>query len=171
MTSSSDSDKDNVDGKSDSDKDNKADNNKDVILIYDESGTFSDIQIIQAAFDDMKVEKVSSESELKDKVSESPEFCSVLLVIPVMALISINLGTNIITETGRTREEIIVRNINGVSRADILKRMIACGIEIEHFETYKPSLNVFKIACKCYISLIYYRYVTTELLYITHLVA
>lgn len=55
----SDSDKDNVDGKSDSDKDNKADNNKDVILIYDESGTFSDIQIIQAAFDDMKVEKVS----------------------------------------------------------------------------------------------------------------
>lgn len=42
----SDSDKDNVDGKSDSDKDNKADNNKDVILIYDESGTFSDIQII-----------------------------------------------------------------------------------------------------------------------------
>ena len=66
----SDSDKDNVDGKSDSDKDNKADNNKDVILIYDESGTFSDIQIIQAAFDDMKVEKVSSESELKDKVSD-----------------------------------------------------------------------------------------------------
>ena len=52
----SDSDKDNVDGKSDSDKDNKADNNKDVILIYDESGTFSDIQIIQAAFDDMKVD-------------------------------------------------------------------------------------------------------------------
>ena len=46
----SDSDKDNVDGKSDSDKDNKADNNKDVIL--------------------MKVEKVSSESELKDKVSD-----------------------------------------------------------------------------------------------------
>ena len=31
---------------------------------------FSDIQIIQAAFDDMKVEKVSSESELKDKVSD-----------------------------------------------------------------------------------------------------
>lgn len=49
--------------------------------------------------------------------------------------------SDIITETGRTREEIIVRNINGVSRADILKRMIACGIEIEHFETYKPSLN------------------------------
>ena len=30
--------------------------------------------------------------------------------------------SDIITETGRTREEIIVRNINGVSRADILKR-------------------------------------------------
>ena len=49
--------------------------------------------------------------------------------------------SDIITETGRTREEIIVRNINGVSRADILKRMIASGIEIEHFESYKPSLN------------------------------
>lgn len=35
----SDSDKDNSDGKSNSDKDNKADNNKDVILIYDESGS------------------------------------------------------------------------------------------------------------------------------------
>ena len=53
----SDSDKDNSDGKSNSDKDNKADNNKDVILIYDESGVFEDVELIQAAFDDMKIEK------------------------------------------------------------------------------------------------------------------
>ena len=66
----SDSDKDNSDGKSNSDKDNKADNNKDVILIYDESGVFEDVELIQAAFDDMKIEKESSESALKDRVSK-----------------------------------------------------------------------------------------------------
>lgn len=66
----SDSDKDNSDGKSNSDKDNKADNNKDVILIYDESDVFEDVELIQAAFDDMKIEKESSESALKDRVSK-----------------------------------------------------------------------------------------------------
>ena len=28
-----------------------------------------------------------------------------------------------------------------LSRADILKRIVDCGIDVEHFETYKPSLN------------------------------
>lgn len=45
----SDSDKDNSDGKSNSDKDNKADNNKDVILIYDESDVFEDVELIQGS--------------------------------------------------------------------------------------------------------------------------
>ena len=49
--------------------------------------------------------------------------------------------SDIIVETGRTREELIVRNISGVSRSDILKRMIECDIDVEHFESYKPSLN------------------------------
>ena len=49
--------------------------------------------------------------------------------------------SDIIVETGRTREELIVRNISGVSRSDILKRIIECDIDVEHFESYKPSLN------------------------------
>ena len=73
----SDSDKDNSDGKSNSDKDNKADdNNKDVILIYDESGVFEDVELIQAAFDDMKIEKESSESALKNRVSKEEVYAN-----------------------------------------------------------------------------------------------
>ena len=51
--------------------------------------------------------------------------------------------SDIITETGRTkRGDLFVRNIKWRVKGRIfLKRMIACGIEIEHFETYKPSLN------------------------------
>ena len=49
--------------------------------------------------------------------------------------------SDIIAETGRTREDIIIKNISAASRADILKRIVDCGIDVEHFETYKPSLN------------------------------
>lgn len=35
------------------------------MLIYDESGALSDIRMLQAAFDDMKVEKEVSEAALK----------------------------------------------------------------------------------------------------------
>ena len=49
--------------------------------------------------------------------------------------------SDIIAETGRTREELIVRNISGVSRSEILRRIIECDIDVEHFESYKPSLN------------------------------
>lgn len=51
--------------------------------------------------------------------------------------------SDIIAETGRTREDIIIKNISAASRADILKRIVDCGIDVEHFETYKPSLNVY----------------------------
>lgn len=57
----------------DNEADNKsdtADEDKDILLIYDESGELSDVQMIQAAFDDMKVEKEVSESALKDKISK-----------------------------------------------------------------------------------------------------
>ena len=37
--------------------------------------------------------------------------------------------------------DIINKNISAASRADILKRIVDCGIDVEHFETYKPSLN------------------------------
>ena len=49
--------------------------------------------------------------------------------------------SDIIVETGRTKEEIIIKNMGGVSRTEILKRIIECNIDVERFETYKPSLN------------------------------
>ena len=36
---------------------------------------------------------------------------------------------------------LLLKNISAASRADILKRIVDCGIDVEHFETYKPSLN------------------------------
>jgi ABC-type Na+ efflux pump permease subunit len=51
------------------DKSDNTDEDKDIMLIYDESGALSDIRMLQAAFDDMKVEKEVSEAALKDKIS------------------------------------------------------------------------------------------------------
>lgn len=42
---------------------------------------------------------------------------------------------------GRTKEDIIVKNIKNISRNEILKKFIDNDIEIEHFDNYKPSLN------------------------------
>lgn len=56
-----------------SDSSDKTDDNndeeKDLMLIYDESGMLSDIQMVQSAFSDMKVEKAASVNTLKDKIS------------------------------------------------------------------------------------------------------
>ena len=43
--------------------------------------------------------------------------------------------------TGRTKEELIIKNVADVSRKQILSKFISENIEIERFETYKPSLN------------------------------
>ena len=51
------------------DKTDNTDEDKDIMLIYDESGALSDIRMLQSAFDDMKVEKEVSEAALKDKIS------------------------------------------------------------------------------------------------------
>ncbi len=58
------------DSKADNDKADKDTGDGNIILIYDESGALSDIQVFQSAFDDMKVEKEVSESALKDKISK-----------------------------------------------------------------------------------------------------
>ncbi len=52
-----------------------------------------------------------------------------------------NTLSDIIEITGKTRNELIVRNIGNVSRKEILTRIMSQNIDIEHFETYKPSLN------------------------------
>lgn len=49
--------------------------------------------------------------------------------------------SDILEITGRTKEELIIKNVEDVSRKQILSKFISENIEIERFETYKPSLN------------------------------
>lgn len=49
--------------------------------------------------------------------------------------------SDILEITGRTKEELIIKNVADVSRKQILSMFISENIEIERFETYKPSLN------------------------------
>ena len=49
--------------------------------------------------------------------------------------------SDILEITGRTKEELIIKNVADVSRKQILSKFISVNIEIERFETYKPSLN------------------------------
>ncbi|MCM1158730.1 MAG: ATP-binding cassette domain-containing protein [Bacteroidales bacterium] len=49
--------------------------------------------------------------------------------------------------TGRKKEEIIVRLLDGVDRKGLLRNLAELEeLEIEHFETYKPSLNDIFVA-------------------------
>lgn len=48
--------------------------------------------------------------------------------------------------TGRTKEELIVRSINNSTRKQLLEKLLANNVDIEHFETYKPSLNDIFVA-------------------------
>ena len=48
--------------------------------------------------------------------------------------------SDILEITGRTKEELIIKNVADVSRKQILSKFISENIEIERFETYKPSL-------------------------------
>lgn len=49
--------------------------------------------------------------------------------------------SDIINVTGQTKEEIIVRANSGVARKNILNGLLELDVDIERFETYKPSLN------------------------------
>ena len=49
--------------------------------------------------------------------------------------------SDILEITGRTKEELIIKNVADVSRKQILSKFISENIEIERFETYKPFLN------------------------------
>ena len=49
--------------------------------------------------------------------------------------------SDILEITGRPKEELIIKNVADVSRKQILSKFISENIEIERFETYKPSLN------------------------------
>ncbi len=50
--------------------DNVSEDELDLILIYDKSGAFSDLSMLEGYFNDVRWEKASSESELKSKVED-----------------------------------------------------------------------------------------------------
>lgn len=53
----------------------------------------------------------------------------------------------LVTVTGRTKEEVIVRLCEGVTRKQLFVALANMEhVEIEHFETYKPSLNDIFVA-------------------------
>lgn len=54
---------------------------------------------------------------------------------------------DLIEVTGKTKNELIVRLVPGVNRMQLLQRLSSMDdLEIEHFETYKPSLNDIFVA-------------------------
>lgn len=54
---------------------------------------------------------------------------------------------DLVTVTGRTKEEVIVRLCDGVTRKQLFVALANMEhVEIEHFETYKPSLNDIFVA-------------------------
>lgn len=48
--------------------------------------------------------------------------------------------------TGKTKEEVIVKLQEGATRKQFLEQLLGDNVEIEHFETYKPSLNDIFVA-------------------------
>ncbi|WP_337472998.1 ATP-binding cassette domain-containing protein [Jutongia sp.] len=55
--------------------------------------------------------------------------------------------SDIVQVTGQTKEDVIVRLNEGVSRRELLAKLSQMeDISIEHFETYKPSLNDIFVA-------------------------
>lgn len=57
-----------------------------------------------------------------------------------------NALAEMVQVTGRTKEELIVRSINNSTRKQLLEKLLANNVDIEHFETYKPSLNDIFVA-------------------------
>ena len=55
--------------------------------------------------------------------------------------------TDLVELTGTIKEDVIVRLLDGVTRNQLLQRLMDIdGFSIEHFETYKPSLNDIFVA-------------------------
>ena len=62
------------------------------------------------------------------------------------AMVTKQLG-DLVEVTGTSKEDVIVRLTNGTTRNQLLKRLTEVeGFSVEHFETYKPSLNDIFVA-------------------------
>lgn len=82
-------------------------------------------------------------AEIKKKFGENQLVISAVnqSIDELEYLFTEHLLTGLAKVTGRTKEELIIRSAEGVSRKQILEALLANDIEIEHFESYKPSLN------------------------------
>ena len=49
--------------------------------------------------------------------------------------------TEILQVCGQTKDALIVKLLEGQTRKDLLKALLEKNVEVEQFETYKPSLN------------------------------
>lgn len=49
--------------------------------------------------------------------------------------------TDVLTVNGQTKDAVIVKLVEGKTRKNLLETLLAKDIEIEQFDTYKPSLN------------------------------
>lgn len=54
--------------------------------------------------------------------------------------------SHLVDVTGSTKEELIIRLKDGIDRNTLVNALLQAGVEIEHFETYKPSLNDIFVA-------------------------
>ena len=62
------------------------------------------------------------------------------------AMVTKQLG-DLVEVTGTSKEDVIVRLTNGTTRNQLLNRLTEVeGFSVEHFETYKPSLNDIFVA-------------------------
>lgn len=87
--------------------------------------------VLEGSLDEIKRSYGRDRLVLKDTngtVEEFSEYCRQQL-------------TDILTVNGQTKDAVIVKLVEGKTRKNLLETLLAKDIEIEQFDTYKPSLN------------------------------
>ena len=87
--------------------------------------------VLEGNLDEIKRSYGKDRLVLKDTertVEEFSEYCKQQL-------------SDVLTVNGQTKEAVIVKLTEGKTRRELLEKILAKNIEIEQFDTYKPSLN------------------------------
>lgn len=87
--------------------------------------------VLEGSLDEIKRSYGRDRLVLKDTngtVEEFSEYCRRQL-------------TDVLTVNGQTKDAVIVKLVEGKTRKNLLETLLAKDIEIEQFDTYKPSLN------------------------------
>ena len=87
--------------------------------------------VLEGNLDEIKRSYGKDRLVLKDTertVEEFSEYCKQQL-------------SDVLTVNGQTKEAVIVKLTEGKTRRELLEKLLAKNIEIEQFDTYKPSLN------------------------------